>query len=947
MAKKNRQKARKSRKPTRGANTEHTANQDAVQEGFYNALMQADWETAWREAETLVARYPRHVAGYKAMARYAEAQSQIERAVDSLGAAVDLETSRFDDLYELGLLARKVGAPELAITFYQRALEIEPENTEVQSQVAVVHGMAGRWNEAVSRCDELLEGDPDNADLWRYRGHALSKLRRAGEALESALRAVELAPELRDVHNNAGLLYVDRGDYQRASYHYQQELAVHPENEQPRLNLFIAKHYNPDFSAEALFEASQAWEAHHAPINPPPRAQTSLDASRPLRIGLISSGFRAHPAGTMSLEGLRNLSRDDYELYCYTTNDQCDGLTEAFQAIARRWRAIGLYGSEALADVIREDKIDILIDMSGAGDGCRFGTLALQPAPILVKWVGGHINTTGLSFMDYMISDSVETPPGVDPQYTEKLIRMPDDYICYFPTTRPKQTSLPAITNGYVTFGCLNNPAKLNDQLLEQWALLLHNTPGSRLLLRGAQFGEEDFCDEMRQRFSTFGIGADRLILEGPASHEEFLKTYQRIDIALDSWPYSGGLTTCEALLMGVPVVTRVGPTFAGRHSAAHLTNAGLPELVTDNWEDFHARVKELVDDLPNLAVIRAGLRTILLESPVCDGERFGRHLSTALRAIWQRHCEGAEPAALTFNKAGQAQFEDEDEPVNRRLARSDAGFDWGLDSPVVAIDNGATLAARADADQLLASGNLAILSFDPEARLDNADWLAQHGEFQHFPQVTLGEGQSEEMPSITLDSIEGLESIDLLVLDGQHGDLSILQGGEQALSQTLVIQVRVSLQGDHPTYPAFEAVNQWAWEHGFRFYCTDAPAYVSHMPESVPANKRQASELDSVIAVFLPSRERVESLNNDRRLKLGYVLHAVYGIRDAAYWVLLKANDSAASNYLAALTSLGKKSDLRNDASDAGRSLSLEKWASMMAFLGPGDDLPEITLPY
>ncbi|OBX35418.1 hypothetical protein A8U91_04491 [Halomonas elongata] len=173
----------------------------------------------------------------------------------------------------------------------------------------------------------------------------------------------------------------------------------------------------------------------------------------------------------------------------------------------------------------------------------------------------------------------------MDDQYTEKLIRLPDDYICYMPCPyAPATSSLPAIKNGYVTLGCLNNPAKIGATLLAEWAKLMHELPESRLLLRGAQYESEDFCRWIRETLAEHGIADYRILLEGPARHAEFLETYQRIDIALDSWPYSGGLTTCEAMLMGVPVVTLPGPTFAGRHSATHLINAGLQELVAGSW---------------------------------------------------------------------------------------------------------------------------------------------------------------------------------------------------------------------------------------------------------------------------------------------------------------------------------------------------------------------------
>ena len=373
---------------------------------------------------------------------------------------------------------------------------------------------------------------------------------------------------------------------------------------------------------------------------------------------MLSDGFRQHPVGKMIVRCLENLSSVEFELFAYTSNGARDPLTDRIRSMCEQWLPVQHLSDEEFAQRIRDDAIDIFFDLSGHNAGTRMRAVAMQPAPLIVKWVGGLINTTGVEAIDYLLSDNIETPPGDDAFYSEKLIRMPGDYIVFDPPSyAPDVGELPARQNGYVTLGCFNNPSKLNEVTLGEWAKILHALPDARLMLKGRAYAHEEFRERLSVSLEDKGIERDRLILEGPGDNREMLRAYNRVDIALDPWPYSGGLTTCEGFLMGVPVVTLPGPTFAGRHSATHLINAGMPELVVASWDEYRARVVELAGDLSNLATIRRLLRDVLLRSPVCDGEKFARHFSTAMRAIWQRYCQEQTPAALSIDDQGASLF--------------------------------------------------------------------------------------------------------------------------------------------------------------------------------------------------------------------------------------------------------------------------------------------------
>ena len=377
-----------------------------------------------------------------------------------------------------------------------------------------------------------------------------------------------------------------------------------------------------------------------------PERPVPFDASREkkLRVGFISGGFRTHPVGWMITKALENLPQDQFETYCYTTNNKYDKITQRIHKATDKWQSVIGYSDTVIARMIREDELDILVELSGHSADTRLKTVAMEPAPIIIKWVGGLFNTTGLKSIDYLITDHYETPEGEEKYYTEKLIRMPDDYVTFLPPEyAPDVKELPAKKNGYFTFGCFNNPTKVNDEILVKWAGIMNKVPESQLFLKSKQYDTKALRDRIIETMKGCGIDEGRLRFEGLSPHEELLRKYNDVDIALDPWPYSGGLTTCEALWMGVPVVTKPGPTFAGRHSTTHLINAGLPELVVDSWEEYEQKVVELVSETDQLAKLRAGLRSKIENSPVVDGERYGAHLSKAFRAAWNQWVDGYE----------------------------------------------------------------------------------------------------------------------------------------------------------------------------------------------------------------------------------------------------------------------------------------------------------------
>jgi predicted O-linked N-acetylglucosamine transferase (SPINDLY family) len=363
-----------------------------------------------------------------------------------------------------------------------------------------------------------------------------------------------------------------------------------------------------------------------------------------LRIGFVSADFGRHPVGFFTLELLENHDPGAFTAVCYSCDRRPDAVTERLQAAADEWHEVRNTSHSSLAERIRADGIDILFDMAGHTARNRLPCFARKPAPIQVTWAG-YVGTTGLATMDYLLADRHHVPAGEDIHYRERILRMPNGYICYTPRAEaPDVAPLPARTNGFVTFGCFNNPAKINDPLLDAWAAILGRLPGSRLFLKYAEMDDPITRRRVAGRLGLHGIEPSRLVFEPRSPHRELLAAYNRVDIGLDTFPYSGGLTTCEALWMGVPVVTVTGATFAGRHSTSHLSNVGLTETIATDVPGYIATAVALANDPDRLAELRATLRQRTAASPLCGGPRFARDFEAAMRGIWRAWCESNAP---------------------------------------------------------------------------------------------------------------------------------------------------------------------------------------------------------------------------------------------------------------------------------------------------------------
>lgn len=573
-------------------------------------------------------------------------QERDAEAVEAFARAVEIDPALGQAYLEQGLALRRLRRPREALSALSKALEHRPEDVTVLANLALVLLDLRRPDEAKPLLRRALQRSPGAVSLYSALGTAEVQLRNFEGAARALERALAFTPADPVPLGNLGLVRHLQGRIDEAVALYERGLGTMPRRADLLSNRLIAEQYRPGVTAHGL---ARLHALYHARVEVPlagarrPHANRR-DPDRALRIGYVSPDFGVHPVGQFMAAVLPHHDRARVEVTCYSDRVVADSLTPVLEAAAHRWVSVAELSDAALAERIREDGIDILVDLAGHTARNRLPVFARKPAPVQLTWMG-YVGTTGLEAMDALIADRWHVPEGEEDAYRERVLRLPHGYVAYTPPDyMPSVEPLPAAAHGVITFGCLNGLPKINREVAALWARVLEAVPGSSLFLKTDALSDGETRDRVCRLFTEAGVPADHLILEGHTPHRQHLEAYQRVDIALDPFPYSGGLTTIEALWMGVPVVTLTGATFAGRHATSHLSAAGLADTcVATSAEDYVARAVELAADLDGLAALRATLRAQVEASTLADGAGFTRHLEDLFREAWRAWCNEGE----------------------------------------------------------------------------------------------------------------------------------------------------------------------------------------------------------------------------------------------------------------------------------------------------------------
>lgn len=575
---------------------------------------------------------------FQELGRYEEAMSAYERALT-------VNPSYYLVHNNIGNTLRRQGRAEEAVAAYRRGLAAKPDFVEAMNNQAVALVDLGRVDEAVALYERAASTRPGYVDPLINLGNLHRDQGRPGVAAELFRRAATLEPANRFAWNNLGSALSDQGEVNEAIAAFHRSLAILPEPH-VQSNVLLNLHYTGEHSPEEIAALHRQWgagfDARLTALRRP--HQNSPDPERPLRIGYVSADFRRHSVAFFIEPVLERHARAGFDVHCYADVGRPDAVTARLAALAGTgWRDLRGYNDERFAALVRQDGIDILVDLGGHTGASRLAGFAACPAPVQVTWLG-YPNTTGMESVGYRLTDAVADPPGAAGPviwHSEELVRIPQGFLCFRPPAgAPPVGPPPALSGAPFTFGSFNNMAKLSDQCVAAWAEILGLVPGSRLAIKNKALSDDASRARLRERFAARGIPPERLWMSGPIdSLAGHLHAYSFVDVALDSFPYNGTTTTCEALWMGVPVVTLAGAAHVSRVGLSVLTSAGLGEWAASDRAGYIELAVRSASDPGRLAALRAGMRARLAASPLLDEAAFTARLETVYRDLWRRWC--------------------------------------------------------------------------------------------------------------------------------------------------------------------------------------------------------------------------------------------------------------------------------------------------------------------
>lgn len=647
-----------------------------------NAQRYPEAERAYRAALQIDPNDPRALALLGTLAGIA---GQFQLAIDLFTRALQRDPVNADLYHNIGETHRQLGDTGKALPAFNRAIELRPNHYEAYRSAAdaaitaaeraesanageharELRRIAARYllNLGQKRYDARLGGiepifreavdlDPGNSTALFALGSLLQENSLPSEAVSVLRRSIALDGKNAEAYNNLGNAFFALQRWKETEEALRTAIKLDPNSAIVRQNLasttIMRWLYDDTARPQEVFERHRAWgsettaEIGAGAIGTPSFAN-SRDPERRIRVAFLSGDFRGHSVAYFFWPLLRHLDPARIEIFCYSEVDRPDAVTASLRQLRGTWRDTVKMSDAALRAQLRADAIDIVVDLAGHTARNRLRALAVKAAPVTATWLG-YPATTGLPTVDWRITDAIVDPPGAERFYTEKLVRLPDGFLCYEANgdNLPEVSAPPAAASGRVTFGSFNNPQKLSRSTIAAWAAILGSLPGSRLLLKAPTLTDSGVQGHFLDLFREAGIGPERIVFRGfavtAASH---LRTYAEIDVALDPFPYNGTTTSCEAMWMGVPVVTLIGDRHSGLVGLDLLTRVSLAELAAPDTDSYVRLAAALGRDLPRLREIRSGLRERMRSSPLCDGVRFAAGFGRALRDVWRQWCQG------------------------------------------------------------------------------------------------------------------------------------------------------------------------------------------------------------------------------------------------------------------------------------------------------------------
>ena len=552
--------------------------------------------------------------------------------------ALNLDPQHPDALHYLGLLYYQTGHLPLGISHLERAVQLRPDASHFHGNLGNAYRAAGQRARAVAAYQQALRLNPRTPIVRLNLGNTLWEMDRFDEAPRQFAQALLLKPRLAEAHLGQGLVCKDLGLLDEALAAFAQAAELRPDLHAAHSNRLYALNFHPACTPGQIFDAHRAWAAQHADsLAAAPSPSVVHDPSRRLRVGYVSPFFRDHALNFFAEPFIGAHDRAAFEITCYSDVTAPDAVTARLRAAVGHWRSTAGLSDAALAERIRADGIDILVDLSGHMGTNRLLAFARRPAPVQVTYLG-YQATTGLAAMDYRLTDAHADPPGAtEAWHTETLVRLPGAFFCYQPPAEaPPVVDPPCLKRKAITFGSFNLFAKVTPDVLAVWAAILRRVPGARLQLLVPD------AASLRRRvvgiMAGHGVGEKRLDFVPRSPRKEYLRRFQTVDIALDPFPFNGHTTSCDALWMGVPVVMLAGQSYVQRYGGSALVHLDLPDLLADSTASYIETAVRWAADPARLALLRRTLRERMRASILCDAPAFTRHLEAAYREMWRAY---------------------------------------------------------------------------------------------------------------------------------------------------------------------------------------------------------------------------------------------------------------------------------------------------------------------
>lgn len=555
-----------------------------------------------------------------------------EDAASCCSKAVELAPQHVAAWYNLGVALRDAGHTEQAATALQKALALNPRHEAAATSLGHVLASLHRYDEAEDVFRGVLAYQPGNAEFYAVYGSAMQSMGRFEAAVNAYRKALEMNfPRAAEIRENLAAALSLQGKFDESVAISEESLALEPDNARTYSGLLLTLQYSADRSPEELLERHRRWPGNAVGSAEATTGFSHRASPQRLRIGYVSADLRKHSVAYFIEPLLERHDPERFEVTCYFSHRDADAVTERLKQLAHRWRDVADLDDAQLLRSIADDGIDLLVDLNGHTAGGRLGVFARRAAPVQATFIG-YPDTTGVVAMDYRLSDGIADPAGAERFCTESLLRLPGCFLCYRPPgNAPAVAPAPCVGNGYITFGSFNNLAKVNRQVIALWAELLQSTPDSRLVMKNPSLTDRATRERFAAMFADCGITADRLDLLGfIADDGGHLGAYGRVDVALDTFPYNGTTTTCEALWMGVPVVSLRGDRHGARVGASLLTALGRPEWIAATAAQYVELARGLAQDCAGLAQIRTQLREQMRASSLCAEQTYVRAVEEA-----------------------------------------------------------------------------------------------------------------------------------------------------------------------------------------------------------------------------------------------------------------------------------------------------------------------------